>query len=610
MPKIRLRRSTVLIAALGLLAATAAAAIIDLTMRDFHLPGTQVGGVSPGVIQTSGNCVACHAGINPTTDPVGSWSGSLMAQAGRDPLFFAQMTTANQDVANAGYYCMRCHVPMSFVTGHANDPSGATLDETDKDGVSCHLCHSMVDPIYRPGVSPPQDEAILRLLPGGPPEFYGNSMFVLDPTGTRRGPRRDAAPLHTLITSPFHTSGNFCGTCHEVGNVAVSRNPNGTYSYNAIDEPTPTPNPDDQFPLERTYSEWKHSAFANGGVDMGGRFGGGGAGVISTCQDCHMPRSSGKACIVGPNRSDLRSHEFAGASAQVLDLIAEHTRNDPAVDQEALARGRAAAVSMLERAADVELSQQGTVLAVRVVNQTGHKLPTGHIEGRRVWINVRFLDAQGIVVGERGAYDQASAELDESTTTVFEMLVGLSPAASALTRLPAGVTGHMALADTIEKDNRIPPRGFLNDAFAQAGAPAVGESYADGQYWHDSSYAIPRNAETVEVYLYYQNTPKHYIEMLRDNNRTDHWGRTLHDLWSRTGRGAPILMASASTALALPCPADFNGDGAVSADDYQAFVDCFDAASCPPDASADFNADGFTDFFDYDDFVAAFESGC
>lgn len=590
--------------------AVATAAIIDLTMRDFHLQGTQAGSIATGVIQTSNNCTACHAGINAESDPTGSWAGSLMAQAGRDPLFFAQMATANQDVANAGYYCMRCHVPMSFVTGHANDPSGASLDATDRDGVTCHFCHSMVDPIYRAGVSPPQDLAILQALPGGAPEYYGNSMFVLDPTGTRRGPRRDAAPLHTFISSPFHSTGNFCGTCHEVGNVAVSRNSNGTYSYNSIDAPTPTPNPDDQFPLERTYSEWKHSAFANGGVDMAGRFGGEGVNTVSTCQDCHMPRTNGKACIVGPNRSDLRVHEFAGASAQVLDLIAEYSRTDPTVDHAAIGRGRAAAVSMLERAADLELSQHSAAVAVRVINQSGHKLPTGHIEGRRVWINVRFLDASGNLVGERGAYDESTSELDESSTTVFEMLVGLSPSAAALTRLPAGVTGHMALADTIEKDNRIPPRGFRNDVFENAGAPAVGTTYADGQYWHDSMYTIPRGAVMAEAKLYYQNTPKHYIEMLRDNNRSDHWGRTLYDLWSRTGRGAPILMATTSIVITPVCYADFNGDGVISEFDYDAFVDCFDTMSCPAGTSADFDGDGFVDGFDYDSFVAAFEAGC
>ena len=54
-------------------------------------------------------------------------------------------------------------------------------------------------------------------------------------------------------------------------------------------------------------------------------------------------------------------------------------------------------------------------------------------------------------------------------------------------------------------------------------------------------------------------------------------------------------------------PADFNGDGFVDGFDYDDFVSCFEALSCPPGKSADFNNDGFVDGFDYDEFVAAFE---
>jgi hypothetical protein len=208
---------------------------------------------------------------------------------------------------------------------------------------------------------------------------------------------------------------------------------------------------------------------------------------------------------------------------------------------------------MLERAVSLKVGQSGDALAVRLVNETGHKLPTGHIEGRRVWLNVRFLDAGGGLVGEHGHYDEAEAELDEASTAVYEMHVGLSEDAARATGLPAGPTTHMAIADTIELDNRIPPRGFDNAAFSAAGAPAVGYDYADGQYWDDRQFPIPEGAATAEVTAYYQNTPRHYIEALRDANHTDHWGDTLHELWTATGRGAPIAMASRSTVL---CPSE------------------------------------------------------
>jgi hypothetical protein len=572
--------------------AIAAAAIVETTIDDFHLSGTQIGDVEPGIIQPSQNCTMCHGPLGEDADPYATWSGSLMAQAGRDPLFYAQMTTANQDVANAGYFCMRCHVPMSFVSGHAYDASGASLDESDMDGVTCHLCHAMVDPIYEPGVSPPEDEAILAGL-ADVPEHYGNAMFVLDPSGMRRGPYLDPPALHPTIHSPFHRSGDFCGTCHDVGNVAVSAQPDGTYAYNAIGAPTPDEDLHTQFPLERTFTEWKLSAFAAGGVDMGGRFGGDGASVVSTCQDCHMPRTTGQGCAFAPPRTDLAKHDFAGASEWVLRIIGRHYEGDPVVDQAAILVGREKAVSMLQRAASLELEQQCDALRVRVVNESGHKLPTGHIEGRRVWVNVRFYDAGDSLVGEHGHYDAGEAHLDEDSTTVYEMKVGLSDAAAQATGLPAGVTTHMALADTIVKDNRIPPRGFDVAAYAAAGAPAVGEAYADGQYWHDTLFPLPPGAARAEVAVNYQTVTRHYIEALRDGNFTDDWGEILHQLWLDTDKGPPIEMTSAAIALDAPQPADLDCDGRVGFADLLILLSAWGQAG-----PADLDGNGVVGFGD------------
>ncbi len=146
---------------------------------------------------------------------------------------------------------------------------------------------------------------------------------------------------------------------------------------------------------------------------------------------------------------------------------------------------------MLQRAADVELSLDAGNLVARVVNHSGHKLPTGHIEGRRVWLNVRFLDANDAVLAEHGGYGNTSATLDEASTAVYEMRVGLSADAAGVTGLAVGQTSHMALADTIVKDTRIPPRGFNNATFADGGTPVVGIDYADGQYWHERRLLLP-----------------------------------------------------------------------------------------------------------------------
>ena len=84
-----------------------------------------------------------------------------------------------------------------------------------------------------------------------------------------------------------------------------------------------------------------------------------------------------------------------------------------------------------------------------------------------------------------------------------------------------------------------------------AGAPAVGATYADGQYWSDVRFQIPAGALRAEVALFYQSLPRYYIEELRDGNVTDDWGEILHDLWVETGRGEPIEMAARSLPLAV-----------------------------------------------------------
>jgi hypothetical protein len=414
------------------------------------------------------------------------------------------------------------------------------------------------------------DSAILAAL-ADPPAHYGNSMFVLDPSGLRRGPFTTEYAKHPAAQSSFFRRSDLCGTCHDVGNVAVSRMTDGTYRYNTASAPAPDPDPIAQFPLERTYTEWRLSAFARTGVDMGGRFvgdgfdeldpgsgtagtaGTSGAGqeLISTCQDCHMPKTSGAACVVAPARESLPSHEFAGAAEWVLRTIAIDSAEDPAVDPLALARGIENSRSMLARAASLELMQDGHVLRVRVVNETGHKLPTGHIEGRRVWVNVKLYAADDTSLEEYGGYDAASAELDVASTVVYEMHIGLSADAAAATGLPPGVTNHMSLADTIEKDTRIPPRGFANEAYEAAGAPVVGAAYADGQYWSDVEFPLVPGTARAVVSVNYQIVTREYIEALRDGNKTNNRGQRLHELWLMTERAAPFTMAQSELPIAL-----------------------------------------------------------
>jgi Cytochrome c554 and c-prime len=517
----------------------------------FIVPGTEVGDVARGNHWSSDYCAGCHS--TGVTAPYDGWKGSLMANAGRDPLFLAQLATANQDVPGVGYYCLRCHVPNSIITGTAYDPTGGSLDNYDRDGVNCHFCHTMIDPVgARAGSA--QDLVDTRTLEAlaQRPKHYGDAMFVLAPGGQRRGPlppESISVPAHEVSFSPFFKRSELCGTCHDVGNPALVRQSDGSYALGALDAASADPDPERQFPLERTYTEWKLSAFANGGVDMNGKFGGDKT-LIETCQDCHMPSTSGAVCNFAPSRPEIRKHEFAGSASWVLEIIALQYADDPAIDLTALARGKELADAMLKRTVELELKQRESSLAVRVINDSGHKFPTGHIEGRRGWVHVVFEAADGTRLAEYGGYDRKTAQLDERSTTVFEMHVGLSEAQAGRFGLPAGVTTHMSLADIIVKDTRIPPRGFDRERYALAGAPVVAADYQDGEHWADLEFAIPTGASAAKVTVYYQIVTAHYIEALKHGNETNHWGDTLYDLWERTDKARPTPIASKTLALA------------------------------------------------------------
>ncbi len=56
----------------------------------------------------------------------------------------------------------------------------------------------------------------------------------------------------------------------------------------------------------------------------------------------------------------------------------------------------------------------------------------------------------------------------------------------------------------------------------------------------------------------------------------------------------------------LGCASDFDGDGFVTGDDFDAYVAAFEGGGL----EADFDGDGFVTGDDFDAFVAAFESGC
>lgn len=256
-------------------------------------------------------------------------------------------------------------------------------------------------------------------------------------------------------------------------------------------------------------------------------------------------------------------HQWAGGNARAQHAIADFwsaQTGDPSFDAGATLANAAVGQAMLRRAARLSAAVTGDRLVVTVTNNTGHKLPTGYPEGRRMWLRVEQYANTGIsqtLVFTSGVFDDRGAIApDDPYLKVYEIKQGLSITFAVAIGRPdlAGEGFHFALNNTVYKDNRIPPRGFANAAFEAAGAPVVGYDYADGQYWDTAVYPLMPGAARISVTLWYQTASPEYIDFLiRESDQviTDtvaglvNWSTVLQDGWvNRLRLSQPEMMAS------------------------------------------------------------------
>ena len=527
-------------------------------------------GTQPGLlwnIEPADSCEGCHRGFSGADAaqlPYNAWAGSMKANAARDPLFWAALDVANRDLPGSGDYCLRCHSPMGWFGGRVSKTAtpGSTVSGengcllqgnyaqpdykgNDYGGINCQYCHRMM----------PKGPAGQSTAIGSARVWLDDATECTNPDGStyggpcRRGPYRynsgsDALePPHGWVQSSFHSSAEICGSCHNVDAPETASGPVKTLILNDGSDTGVT------FPVERTYSEWLGSDFSD--LIYRDRFGGdalpGGAPAIArgeTCQDCHMRVSSApeaRACVnnpLGSRTGTLSVHEFVGANTWVPKLLKAKYGSPAQLDREsAFDRTIAWARELLtDHSADVAVTlepysagQANLVAKVKVTNLSGHKLPTGYAEGRRMWLNVVARDAANQVVFESGAYDAATAVLTEDPQArVYEALQGIWDSASASCKVTDALGRkkfHFVLNNCIAKDNRIPPLGFRG-----GGDPSlrpVGLSYppvATGDVrlvnYDLATYTIPVPPGTslpltVRATLKYQVSSRDYIEFLQ-----------------------------------------------------------------------------------------------
>lgn len=517
---------------------------VATSIDDFFLPGSQPG--QSGAFDSPDNCATCHGNYDIDVEPMYNWQGSMMAHAARDPLYLATLTIANQDAQESGDLCIRCHAPAGWLSGRSVPTDGSSLTDQDREGIDCHFCHKLIDPASTSSL----DLEYLNTLSIIPPQS-GNGMYVVDSDNkAKRGPFNDTNAKHEVIYSAFHSESKLCATCHDVSNPAFTLASDGTYVPNAFGEASPTFNTYEMFPVERTYSEWSMSAYNTAEGVYSEAFGGN-KGNVSTCQDCHMKDVTGYGCNKNgvPLRNDLPLHDMTGGNTFIPALVAQLYPSE--VNINAINAGIIRAEGMLKNAATmnvvVEPQSDGFEAYVEIINETGHKLPSGYPEGRRMWIHLTAYDENDIVIFESGAYDVLSGILNTENAKIYEAKLGMSQAVADAASdnnktYTAGESFHFVLNNMIVKDNRIPPRGFTNANFEAIQAAPVGYIYEDGAFSDVTEYDLPPETFRINTQLLYQTTSKEYIEFLRDENTTNNLGQQLYDLWESNGKSAPVIM--------------------------------------------------------------------
>jgi hypothetical protein len=267
-----------------------------------------------------------------------------------------------------------------------------------------------------------------------------------------------------------------------------------------------------------------------------------------------MRDTTGFICIYfSSTEKTYGRHDLTGGNTFVPDILPDFWTG---LDTTMLGLGKERATAMLQEAADFRIdayhSGDSVIAKVRIVNKTGHKLPTGYPDGRRMWIYLLGTNGSGDTVFQSGAYDADSALLiRDPQAKVYEMIQGITASRAASYGLNSGASLHFSLNDTILLDNRIPPRGFTNIGFQQRLAQPVPASYADSQYWDVTQYTLDSSVAQVTGILYYQTISREYVEFLRDQTAGDttdwnQWGDKLYNAWYLRGKSQPVVMNSLS----------------------------------------------------------------
>lgn len=508
----------------------------SLVLAVSALMTAQLGGTQPGDLvlppEPSSSC-SCHDDFNSpdVVRPGQSYRATMMALSARDPIFRAAFNVAYEDRPDLSELCLRCHAPAGWLNDRSKGDLSALIED-DLEGVTCDVCH--------------------RMVPTNPP-LVGSGQYTISPSTAKRA-GRGMMPTggHMVVQSDYPASSESCAICHSLFNPVED-------AHDAV----PT-NLGFDYYEQRTFEEWQDSTFSRPGEP--------------DCVACHMRVGQGSAVRDGPEYSDLKIHSFVGGNRFAIDAVAILNRGLFSPAQNELRMVREWVKESLAEAARLEItnaqprlmgmSGQAVPLNVRLTNLTGHKLPTGYPEGRRVYLEVTLsLDGHTsqIVSGE---WNQETGDvIRDPQLRAYETEHG---------RVENGVGRRehsLILMNQIITDTRIPPRGFDPSPGREDMLPQ-GRDYGDGppyRHWDDHTYMIEppsvfvTTTGTVTVRAMYQSTDGEVIRYLLDRTAGSPEAAELEMVWEALAHAPPQQMARVSIPIVVQ-PAAVVPDAGVTSD--------------------------------------------
>jgi hypothetical protein len=449
----------------------------------------------------SENCRTCHghdsanyANIDYSGNDVNlfdDWEATMMANAAKDPLWRAKVS--HEILVNPSHSnelqnkCTSCHAPQGHYTSFFKGNPFYTIADLENDslglnGVACVGCHTI------------SSNGLGTTFSGIIPYDTMRVMF-----GPFQNPNSGPMQLYTGFTPSYSAhmdESRACSPCHTLitNSADLSGIPTGK-----------------TFVEQATFHEWQNSAFPSDNI---------------TCQNCHMPKVLDSIRIANgylnlPPRSPFNRHKFMGGNAFMLELIKnnktklgitvpdEHFDSSIAITKKNI-RYNSVDLAILQDS----ITNDTAFYRVRLSNKAGHKFPSGYPSRRAVLQFVLvatngdtlfksgIFDANGEVAGIGSPYEAHYTMINsQNQNQVYEMVMG---------DVTGTKTTVLERADTILKDNRIPPEGFSSSASMYDTVKIMGDAVNDPDFNKFSGGAEGSGRDFVHFHIAVAGFPSAY----------------------------------------------------------------------------------------------------